>query len=59
MIKQRTVRIIMSLAVVASAFCLSACETTKGSAQPENLTGDQQPTHERHPTGIESQSPRD
>ena len=43
------------LALIASAIAIPACQTTR-SARPEMLTGENQVTHERHATGIDSQT---
>ena len=41
--------------LILSAIAIPACQTT-GKAQPEMLTGDTELTHERHATGIDSQT---
>lgn len=55
MLNRIALRITLVVALAVSAIVVTGCRTTN-KAQPEMLTGDTAATHERHDTGIDSQT---
>ena len=55
MLNRIVLRTTFVIALIASAVAIPACQTTR-TARPEMLTGEGQVAHERHATGIDSQT---
>lgn len=55
MMNQVVRKSVLVVGLILSAIAIPACQTT-GKAQPEMLTGDTELTHERHASGIDSQT---
>lgn len=55
MLNRIVLKSMLVVGFIFSAIAIPACQTT-GSARPEMLTGDSQVMHERHATGIDSQT---
>jgi len=56
MLKQVILRVMVVCTLALSAVAITGCQTT-GDAQPEYMAGEtDMPTHERHATGVYSQS---
>ena len=53
MLNRTVFRAILIGVLALSSVTITACQTTR-KAQPEMLTGDSEPAHGRHETGVDS-----
>ncbi len=55
MLKRTILRTVAACGLMLSSLAITGCQTT-GKARPEMLTGNAELEHERHATGIDSQT---
>ncbi len=53
MLNRTILRAVLLAALALCSFSITACQATR-KARPEMLTGDPEPKHERHNTGVDS-----